>query len=190
MKVLLLDADGLVIKPRHTYFSEKFSEEFSVPLEEVLPFFKQEYKNAAMGKSDIVDLLPPYLKKWNWDKGVDEFLKYWFESEKDIDPEVLNKIKQLRSKGVKVYLVSDNEKRRAEYLMNEVGLEKEFDGAFFSCKLGVTKSSPEFFKKIIDKLKTTTSEISYFDDDEKNVDIAKSQGIDAEIYPSVKFLKI
>ncbi len=188
MKVLLLDADGVVVKTRHKYFSGKFSEEYSVPLEEVTPFFKQEYKKAATGKAEIKDLLAPYLKKWNWSKGTNEFLKYWFEGEKDIDVEVLNKVRHLRNKGMKVYLASDNEKRRAEYLMKEIGLSKEFDGAFFSFNLGVTKSDPKFFEKVIDKLKADPSEIYYFDDDQKNVDVAKSVGIIAEIYAPEKLL--
>ena len=62
-KEILLDADGIVIRPRHKYFSEKFSEEHNVPLEEVLPFFKREYKRAAVGEVDIREVLPPYLEK-------------------------------------------------------------------------------------------------------------------------------
>ncbi len=74
-KVALLDIDGLVVRPRHKYFSEKYSEEHKVLLEEILPFFKGEYKKAAVGKVNIKDVLPPYLKKWGWKEAVDDFLQ-------------------------------------------------------------------------------------------------------------------
>jgi len=35
-KVMLLDADGVVIRPRHKYFSEKFSEEYGVPIDDII----------------------------------------------------------------------------------------------------------------------------------------------------------
>lgn len=97
--------------------------------------------------------------------------------------------KKLREKGVKVCLASDNEKYRAEYLLNEVGLKRYFDETFFSCFLGHTKSEPEFFKAIIKKLNLKPKEIVYFDDDPKNVAVAKKFGINARLYKSVSQLK-
>lgn len=44
MKMLLFDLDGVVILPRHKYFSEKLSEEQNIPLENIITFFKGEYK--------------------------------------------------------------------------------------------------------------------------------------------------
>ena len=184
--ILLLDLDGIVIRPRHKYFSEKFSEEYNVPIATILPFFKEDYKKAATGKADVKSLLSPYMQKWGWEKSVDDFLDYWFEGERDLDEQILKTIKDLRGKGVKVYLVSDNESRRAKYLMDEVGLNKHFDGAFFSCDMGVTKSDPEFFRKVIEKLNTDPLEIVYWDDDPKNVDVAKGTGINAMLYTTFK----
>ncbi|MFH1601970.1 MAG: hypothetical protein ABIB61_03385 [Candidatus Shapirobacteria bacterium] len=67
-KILLIDADGIVIEPRDRYFSEKFSEEYNVPLEKILPFFKNEYKKASLGKIDLRKALPAYLKRWGLEK--------------------------------------------------------------------------------------------------------------------------
>ena len=57
-KAILFDLDGVVIKPRHKYFSEKLSEKQNIPLEDILPFFKDEYKKAAIGEVEIKDVLP------------------------------------------------------------------------------------------------------------------------------------
>ena len=181
-KEILLDADGVVIRPRHKYFSGKFSEEYGIPIDNIIPFFKGEYKAAATGEVDIKDVLPNYLAKWGWKGTVDEFLQYWYEGERDVDERVLGVIRDLRQQGARVYLASDNEAGRAKYLMEEVGLQSDFDGGFFSSDLGVTKSQPEFFERVASELQVEPSQINYWDDDPKNVDVAKGVGIDAHTY--------
>ena len=187
-KNILLDIDGVVIL-RHKYFSEKFSEEYGIPNEKIMPFFKGDYKKAAIGKVDIRDVLLSYLKKWSWTRSVDDFLNYWYESERDVDERVVKIVKELREKGTKVYLVSDNEAGRAKYLMEKVGLGDEFDGGFFSSDLGVTKSNPQFFEKVIEKLEVQPEEIDYWDDDLKNVEVAKGVGIKGHTYTEFEKFK-
>ena len=190
LKVVLLDLDGIVIRPRFKYFSDKYSEEYKIPLSEITPFFKNEYKKAARGEISIRDILPEYLKKWGWTKSFNEFLDYWFHGERTLDVNVLEIIKKLREKGVKVFLASDNEKERANYIMNDLELKDVFDGAFFSYQLGHTKSEPEFFQKILKDLKLKAKDVEYWDDDQKNVDVAKSVGINARLYDSFEsFMK-
>jgi hypothetical protein len=78
-KEYLIDVDGVVVKPRHKYFSQKLSEEHNIPMDEVLPFFKGDYKRAAIGEVDIKEVLPPYLQKWNWQEQLMNFLYTCFK---------------------------------------------------------------------------------------------------------------
>lgn len=181
---ILIDADGVVIRPRNRYFSETLAEKQGIPIDEVLPFFKGEYKKAQIGEVNIREILPPYLAKWNWQGSVDDFLKFWFESEKDLDRGILDIVKSLRENGDRVHLASDNEANRAKYLMENVGLQDHFDSAFFSCDLGVTKSDPNFFVKVAEKLGIDVSELNFWDDDQKNVDIAEKENVKAHLYTS------
>lgn len=181
-KEILLDLDGVVVKGRHKYFSEKFAEEYNVPIEQVLPFFKGDYKRAAKGEVDIREVLPSYLEQWGWKGTVDEFLQYWFEGEREVDERVMGVVRQLRAEGTGVHLASDNEINRARYLMDEVGLRDEFDNAFFSSEIGHTKSEPAFFEKVIQKLGTQPQDVSYWDDDPKNVAVAEGLGISSHVY--------
>ena len=81
-----------------------------------------------------------------------------------------------------MYFVSDNEKERANYVMNTLGLNDDSDGAFFSYQLGFTKAEPEFFHEVLNQLGADAKDVEYWDDDQKNVDVAKSVGIDARLY--------
>ena len=184
-----LKRSNMVIKKRQAYFSERFSQEHHVLLEKITLFFKNEFQSCLIGQADIKVVLPAYLAEWGWRGSVDEFLAYWFESEREIDVRITEGVRQLRRQGMRCYLVSDNEKERAAYLMNTVGLASSFDGAFFSYQLGTKKSSPEFFAKILRQLKVDSGHVWYWDDDEKNVEVAKRMGIDSHLYNDFEVFK-
>lgn len=182
MNHLLVDLDGVVIKGRHRYFSEKFAEEYGVPLEKIMPFFKREFKQAAIGNVDIRDVLPLYLDTWNWKGGTDSFLDYWFAGEKEIDSRMLQFVSEKRDAGWRVFVASDNERNRANYLMETLGLKQYFDGQFFSYYVQCTKEEPRFFEQVCSTLQVPSSDIVFWDDDPKNVDVARNVGITAYVY--------
>ena len=117
------------------------------------------------------------MLKWKWNKSVDEFLQQWFVLESNIDQRLINTIKDLKKNNYNCYLASDQEKYRAKYLYTNLGLNKYFIGAFFSCDLGCRKINPEFFKIIIKRLNIGTDKIYYWDDDINNIQVAKKMGI-------------
>ena len=190
IKTILIDADGVVLKPRDKFFSQRMNEDFGVPIEKVIPFFKNEYKQVVIGKADMKESVQKYLADWNWDKSVDELLQYWFGYENKIDQEVLNFVDELRAKGHKCYVVSDHSAYRADNLMKEVGLEKHFDGSFFSGYVGYTKEEPEFFAKVLEKLGLQKDEVLFIDDDPKNVEIAESVGIPSQVFKSISEIQL
>ncbi len=180
--VILFDTDGVIIQ-REMYFSQRFSEEFGVPLEKILPFFKQEYQLCIVGKADIRVELKKYVKEWGWEKSVDELLTYWFLHESRIDERMLAEVKVLRSNGVKCYLHTNNEKYRSEYLFEKVGLKKYFDGVFSSAEFGFKKPQKEFWSAIYDYLGEPDKRgVLVWDNEEENIQSAKSFGFQAEFY--------
>jgi putative hydrolase of the HAD superfamily len=189
IKAILFDADGVVIAP-HPYFSKRLQDEFGISSEKVLPFFKNEFKTCTIGKTDLKNEIAKYLPEWGWNKSLDEMLAIWFSGEKVVNEEILEIVDGLRLKGMKCYLASDNEKYRANYLVNEMGLEKHFDGMFFSCNLGCTKSEPQFYEKALAELKLQPDGVMYWDDDPKNIEVAKIKGMDARVYEGINSLRI
>lgn len=181
-KEILLDADGLLVH-RTKYFSQRLAEKQGLDMErDVMPFIKGPMREAQLGKVKIIDILPDWLPLWNWQGSSEDLMRFWMEGEREIDLEILEVVRGLRKNGHKVYVVSDNEENRAEDLMEFVGLSQHVDGAFFSCFLGFTKSSPEFFNKVGEQIGVDLDEIYYWDDDAKNVEVAKSMGIKAFLF--------
>ena len=189
IKVVLFDADGVALV-KHGYFSDRLSSDYRIPTEKIVPFFKNEFRTCQLGKADLKHELAKYLTNWNWNKSVDEFLDYWFRTDTITDEEVLVRVQQFRTKGIKCYLVTDQEKYRAEYIRKNLGFDSKFDDCFFSYEVGYSKADPEFFRSVLNRLDARPEEVLYFDDEEKNVQNALSLDITAKLYSDLKDLEL
>jgi putative hydrolase of the HAD superfamily len=176
IKSLLLDADGLLIK-KQRYFSDIYSEQYGIPVESIIPFFKTKFVDCQRGLADLKEELAPFLQQWKWKGTVQDFFDYWFSSGTEIDIEAMEIVSRLREKGFRCYLATDQEKYRGEYIKNNLGFSKYLDGFFYSCDLGKTKSEKEFFEAILDNLILELENIIFCDDEKENIDTAESLGI-------------
>ncbi|MEK7479353.1 MAG: HAD-IA family hydrolase [Patescibacteria group bacterium] len=182
IKAILFDADGVVVKgPR---FSEILEEKYGITRDKTEPFFSSEFQMAQIGRVNLREVLIPYLERWGWNGTVDDLIKVWFEGVTP-DPQMLQKIAELRAKGIKCCLASNQEKLRAAYLANEMGLEKVFDKIFISAHIGHKKPLVEFFEYIATHLEgIKKEEILVWDDKDTNIDAARSFGFQAEAFRS------
>lgn len=178
-KCILFDADGVVIQSE--MFGVHYQKENSISPDEMLPFYKGVFQDCLIGKADLKEVIEPWLAKWNWRGRTDDFLKNWFNFENKPDKKILDLIKNLRDQGILCYLATNQEIHRTNYMRNEMGFEKIFDGIFSSAEIGFKKPDQNFYKIILQKLKhLDTKEILYVDDTISHVNAAKSIGL--EIY--------
>ncbi|PIR87280.1 MAG: hypothetical protein COU11_01275 [Candidatus Harrisonbacteria bacterium CG10_big_fil_rev_8_21_14_0_10_49_15] len=189
IKIALFDVDGIVIVGREKYFSHVFADENNLPREVVDEFFLNDFKLCTFGRADLKEKIAPYLSRWKWQGDVDGFLEKWFKSEALKDEAVLDIVGALRSKGIKCYLATRQEKYRLAYIWNTVGLKNNFDGFFGTCEIGYDKCQPEFFERVFEETNSKADEILFFDDAQKNIDMAKSLGIQAHFYSDIEVLK-
>lgn len=185
MKTLLLDADGVVLE-KGEYFSTKFARQFELPLEEVTVFFKNEYLRCQKGELDLKEELPPYLEEWGWSGTVDDFLEYWFSMDVVVNDSLVSIIEDFRERGVRCYLASNNEKYRAERIKKVLEEMDLLDGYYFSSSIKVKKSDSQFFSHILQDLQVEASDVVYLDNDQVNIDSAKTLGIEAYLYSNEK----
>lgn len=177
----LFDLDGVVIK-KHSYFSQQLAEDFGVDPQLITPFFTTDFPACLVGRADLKTALLPYLVTWGWKKPVEDLLEYWFAFESTLDQELLAEVRKLRAAGNQCYLATNNEKYRTEYIKQQLGLAKEFDGVFSSAYLGCTKSEPRFWSQVITALGLPASDMTLWDDDADNVAKAKQAGLQAFFY--------
>lgn len=185
IKAIIFDADGVIVH-REKYFSERLRDEYGIPREVSLQFFNGEFAECLVGKKDLKKILPKYFKAWGWKKSLEELLEYWFSREGTRNEELINYINKLRKKGIKIYVGTNNEKHRTDYLGEHMGLNKFTDKIYASGYVGFAKPDYRFFEHIIKDQKLNKEEVLFWDDDEENVDSAREFGIHAETYRNYK----
>jgi putative hydrolase of the HAD superfamily len=185
-KVIIFDADEVVVK-REMYFSQRLAMDFNIPEEQIMQFFRNEFKDCAVGKVNLKEALEKYLPMWSWEGSVDDLLKYWFKNERELDEELVNEIKSLRAKGCICCLATNNEAYRTKYLAEEVGLGNYFDHIFSSSKIGCLKSENGFWKYVWDKLGVKDKEnIVVWDSDEKIVEKVSQLGMKGFLFSGME----
>lgn len=180
IKAIFLDADGVAISEKKR-FGNKLAEDFNIPYDKIQPFFKNEFVLCSEGKADLKKEISKYLVDWGWNKPIEDLLNYWFSGTK-VNTKILEAVDVLLRNNVNCYLTTDQEKYRADYILNKLGINQHFNKCFFSCDIGYRKIDSRFFEEILKDIKISPHEIVYWDDDEKNLKVAEKLGIKTELY--------
>lgn len=183
MKTFVFDADGVIcVGPS---FTESLEREHQIPRATTAPFFAGPFPDCVRGVRDLKAELAGFLPAWGWQRSVDELLAFWFQREHVLCPEALGCVRELRRKGHGCVLGTNQEKYRAAYLAQEMGLAAVFDAIFPSCELGAAKPSREFFGQIQARLRQPPGNLCLIDDAERNVAAAWAAGWSAIHYRDV-----
>ena len=183
IKAIIFDLNGVFIQA--PYLSDRFKERFGVPTEDFLPVLKEIMEKVRKpGAGDCFVYWKPYLKKWGVSLSREQFFNFWFKEEKPV-PKMIELGKQLKQKGIKLFLLSNNFLERTNYYReNFPFLEQLFNKIYYSYQTGFVKPDPEAFKKILSDNNLNPKECLYFDNSEENIETANGLGIKSFFFKS------
>jgi putative hydrolase of the HAD superfamily len=184
IKAVIFDLDGVI-----AISDKRFSDRLGMSQELQDDFFKGKFLDLLIGRGDLKEELKEYIEKWGWKGSVEELLEFWFHGEHVIDERVIDVIRELRKKGIKTYLATNQEKYRTEYAINEMGLGEVFDTIFSSSGVGHLKKDDAFWQVVLQRIPAKPGEILYWDDSQDYLEAAASAGIQAELYISFEAFK-
>lgn len=181
---VLFDADGVLQRPTTDWRATLAT--FVGPDDSVEDFVADlmvAERPALVGKADFRDTLAEALARWNSPVSVERALEPWHAFE--AVPAVIDLIQGLRGRGVACHLATNQQEYRRTVMQDERGYGAWFDRAFYSCDLGLAKPDPAYFRAILAAIGTPASEVLFIDDNESNIEGARSVGIRAEHYDLV-----
>lgn len=189
IKAILFDVDGVLIRPPH-YFSKELELKGYKKAEEGLNAYYRgkDHLQCLDGRADSRKLIMPYLKNFGWEYSADEYLEQQFAFERRyLDKGLISIVASLRAQGLNCYLATDQEKYRAQYLLESMDFKSVFDASFISCFVHGRKSQDRFWEKVINELKKMPAgiepdEIAFFDDIQENIDTASTFGVKAFLF--------
>lgn len=180
IKALMVDVDGVLINGR-----PRDGKHWSTDLEADLGlspsllqdrFFTPYWNEIVTGKLDLLSALKPVLSELAPHLSSDDFIIYWFKNDARLNAELIQSLKFYRTAGVQVYLATNQEHLRAEYIAQTLKLNELTDTIYYSAALGVKKPDHSFFKKATKLSKLRPEEIVLIDDTLANIIAAKECG--------------
>ena len=151
IQVVVFDADGVIVRPK-TFFVSRAFELYGIPKSEFMAFICGDFKRCTTGQLELLEILPAFLERFHVRVEASVFIRQWVEHEHHTDPQLLERIQNLRSRGAPCYLGTNQERNRANYMKLEMGFLRLFDDVYASSDLGVRKPDFEFYKRFKAKI--------------------------------------
>lgn len=133
---------------------------------------------AMTGDREFPQVLEEVARRWDLECDLAWLLEHWHRIE--VSAATVDLVAELRSAGMRCYLASNQHAYRAAHMRGGLGYDEVFDGQFYSCELGMTKSSPEFFTRVVDALPAPAEGVLFVDDKVEYVHAAGVAGLRAE----------
>ncbi|KKU94043.1 MAG: HAD-superfamily hydrolase, subfamily IA, variant 3 [Candidatus Jorgensenbacteria bacterium GW2011_GWA1_48_13] len=184
-KAVIFDLNGVFIKSRK--LSERFEEKFGVKQEEFLPALNAIMPKVRMPDAgDAFSYWKPYFDKWGLDLSKEAFFDFWFSGEKEA-PEMISLARELKDRGVKLFILSNNVIERTKFYNNNFPFLKElFEKVYYSWQTGFTKSNAGAYQKLLEENNLKPEECVFFDDSPGNVAVANGLGIKSYLFESAE----
>lgn len=181
-KTIIFDLNGVfIVTPR---LSDRFLNDFGVSIDEFMPALSEIMDKVRLPDAvSSYSLWAPYLKKWGIGFSENEFLDYWFSAEVKANEELVEIARKLKNKGYKLIIMSNNFRERAEYYAKTFKFMGElFEKVYYSWQTGFVKPDARAFQQIFTDFNLQPSDCIYFDDSDKNIQLAESLGIESYIF--------
>lgn len=214
-KTIIFDLGGVVLNRGIWLFRENLVREYGVSIEDTHKAFLKYYKSYFSGDINEEEFWESFLGdlkiKENWRKFREQLLNNFEPNEG-----MFKLIDNLRKKGYKVALLSDQTKEWWPFLNKKYKIDSHFDYCLISYKLGINKpdvqvymtmrgnykSDPEAYKKskkykpdtkiyklALEKCKSKPEDTIYIDDLKHHLGPPEELGIKTIFYESTEQLK-
>lgn len=184
IRAVLFDADGVLqrsgafpdyVRDRLGWSEEDFrgflTELFAHPL----------YEGCLEGRSTFLEVIEAVLDSRTCPVAPQEFMGDWHRIGIAAVPDAFDLVAQLRASGVICALATNQDPERAAFMDEALGYARCFDHSFYSCRVGVKKPSPAYFRHALATLDLPPAAVLFLDDHPANVAAAQKIGINAEI---------
>jgi HAD superfamily hydrolase (TIGR01509 family) len=167
IKAVIFDLNGIFLQSEK--LSDRFEKDFKIDskifktkLMEIMEEVRRPNAQPAF------TYWKPILEEWNIKLSEQEFWDYWFNGEIE-STKMIQYATYLRDRGVKVFILSNNFKERAEYYGHYPWIHEAVDKVYFSWKTGFVKPDVKAWQLILSENNLEPEDCIYFDDQEKNL---------------------
>lgn len=184
MKTCIFDFDGVIANvnvEKVLLNAQKYSKKFLLPPDVIIEdYFYNNPQNEALDLGLTTNYeVRENIRKKLWDGEHMTWHNWWNEIYNfyEVPQNIEILLKQLKAYGFRLVLLTDNHIGFRKWFEEQFDIHRHFDLIICSAEMGIKKPSAKIFELIAQKMDCCFEEISYFDDDLKNIEQANLLGI-------------
>lgn len=175
MKCLLVDLEGVVLGSKRESY-RPWLRSLGADPSEVNKVYQKEAADLYKGAISCSKA----VRKINDSLGINIPTREFFKHRTDysfVNQEVINLVKRMKKRGVRVYLLSDISECSWMLVRKKYPFLRIFNQRVLSFNTGFTKEEPEYYDYLGDRLNCKKSEMLLIDDKLENILTAKKMGL-------------
>jgi putative hydrolase of the HAD superfamily len=183
-RAIVFDVDGVLVHGYHSRPDEH--ERWDTELAKLginADRFQREFifdifvKRVLIGELPMIEALDRRLKAFGYKGSTMAVHDLWLSFDCNPNTALLDTVRQLRQHpDIRLYLGTNQDHTRAQYLWHVIGLKHLFDDMFYSARFGRTKYDKKFFAMAEERMAPSDEPPLFFDDTQKVLDVAQKSG--------------
>ncbi len=158
----------------HGISADRFQREF---------IFDIFIKRVLIGEVPMVEALDQRLKAFGYKGSTMKILDLWLSFDCNPNIALLETIGRLKKcDDVVLYLATNQDHSRAQFLWQTIGLRDLFADMFYSARFGRTKYHKKFFEMAEERMVASDARPIFFDDTQKVLDVAQKVGWETVLF--------
>ncbi|NVN96783.1 HAD family phosphatase [Candidatus Nomurabacteria bacterium] len=187
IKAVIFDLNGIFLQSPK--LSDRFEKDFNISNSLFLPKLKEVMDEVRKPNAKpAFSYWSSVFKEWKIELTESKFWDYWFKGEIQSE-RMIQYAKILKEKGIKIYILSNNFKERADFYGHYPWMHDTVDKVYFSWQTGFVKPDVRAWELVLSENNLKGDECMYFDDQKKNLESAESIGIKSFLFTNEEELE-
>lgn len=190
-RTVLFDVDGVLIHGYHSNpekvvpWDKDLRADMGVDPDE----FRREFifdifvKKVIIGQMSLLEALDRTLPRLGYRGPAMAFAGYWLMKDSKVNEPLLEVVRRLKARGdVRLYIATNQEHMRAQYLWQTLKFGEVFEDIFHSARVGATKPHKPYYEWVSNRIGPQSEPPLFFDDSEPVIRGARDHGWEAVAY--------
>lgn len=183
IKNIIFDIGGVIFDDSTENINSIFGENSKELCKKV---YGQPFKDCMLGNLEVSDYIETFKDDSDYEK-----IKYILDKKNlhisyPLIKENFDYISKLKKKGYNLYILSNITRESYEYIKNTIDIDEFFIGGIYSFKEKMIKPDRQIYELIVNRYNLSKDETIFFDDKQKNVDVACEFGIKSILFKTIK----
>jgi len=191
LRTILFDVDGVLIHGYHSNpekvvpWDKDLRADMGVDPDE----FRKEFifdifvKKVIVGQMSLLEALDRTLPRLGYRGPAMAFAGYWLMKDSKVNEPLLEVVRKLKARGdVRLYIATNQEHMRAQYLWQTLKFGEVFEDIFHSARVGTMKPHKPYFDWVSNRIGPQSQRPLFFDDSEPVIKGARDHGWEAVAY--------